>query len=144
MGSPLAPFLAEIFLQDFERKNLSSFENMGILYWKHYVDDTFVLLDSKFSIKDICHTLSQYHPSLKFTSEQERLITHTLPFLDVLMRRQPGGVFHTRVYRKPTFSSLVTKWDSFVPKTYKYNAIPTRLYRAIKICSSNTALHREF
>jgi hypothetical protein len=30
MGSPLAPLLAENFLQDFERKYLSSFKNMDI------------------------------------------------------------------------------------------------------------------
>ncbi|CAF1416294.1 unnamed protein product, partial [Rotaria sordida] len=50
MGSPLAPLFAEIFLQDFERKYLSSAEGMGIVYWKRYVDDTFVLFDPKFSV----------------------------------------------------------------------------------------------
>ena len=58
MGSPLAPILAEIFLQDFEKKHSSSFKNMGILYWKRYVDDTYVLLDSTIPIKDVCDTLS--------------------------------------------------------------------------------------
>jgi hypothetical protein len=144
MGSPLAPLLAEIFLQDFERKHLSSLKNMGIVYWKRYVDDTFVLLDSKISVKNICHTLSQYHPSLKFTYEQEKLLSRTLPFLEVLVQRLPGVGFQTRIYRKPTFSGLITKWDSFVPKVYKYNAISTMVYRAIKICSSHTAIHREF
>ncbi|CAF3047133.1 unnamed protein product [Rotaria sp. Silwood2] len=69
---------------------------------------------------------------------------HVLPFLDVLVRRHPGGGFEARVYQKPTFTSLTTKWDSFVSKTYKYNALSTKIYRAIKICSSYTGLHREF
>jgi hypothetical protein len=73
MGSPLAPLLAEIFLQHFERKHLPSFKEMGILYWKCYVGDTFVLLDPKVSAKDICTKLSQCHPALKLTVEEERL-----------------------------------------------------------------------
>ncbi|CAF4176923.1 unnamed protein product [Rotaria sp. Silwood2] len=72
MGSPLAPLFAEIFLQDFEKKYLSSPEDMGIVYWKRYVDDTFVLFDPKFSVHHVCNTLSQYHPSIKFTVEKEK------------------------------------------------------------------------
>jgi hypothetical protein len=75
MGSPLAPLLAEIFLQDFERKHLPSFKEMGIVYWKCYVDDSFVLLDPKVSAKNICNKLSQCHPALEFTFEEERLPT---------------------------------------------------------------------
>ena len=133
MGSPLAPLLAEIFLQDFEKKHLPSFKQMGILYWKRYVDDTFVLLDSKVSAKDICSKLSECHPSIKFTGEEEELIqkknppkdgdpppdkyeiieqdltTHSLPFLDILVKRQGNIMFQSRVYRKKTFSGLITK-----------------------------------
>lgn len=144
MGSPLAPLFAEIFLQDFERKHLSSFENIGILYWKRYVDDTFVLIDSTFSTKVICAKLSQYHRSLQFTGVDEDLITNTLSFLDVLVQRQPDVGFDTKIYRKPTFTRLITRWNSFVPKTYKYNAISTLVYRARKICSSYKSLHEEF
>jgi hypothetical protein len=144
MGSPLAPLLAEIFLQNFERNHLPAFREMGIIYWKRYVDDTFVLLDPEVSAKDICERLSQCHPSLKFTVEEERLEGHTIPFLNVLIQRLPGVGFRTRVYRKSTFSGLLTKWDSFVPKTYKYNAISTMAYIATRICSTYTALHNEF
>ena len=144
MGSPLAPLLAEIFLQDFEKNHLPRFKEMDIVYWKRYVDDTFVLLDSEVSPSDICARLSQCHPSVKFTVEEENSTTHTLPFLEVLVERQTGVGFHTRIYRKKTFSGLITKWDSFVPKTYKYNAISTMAYRAIRICSSYPALAEEF
>ncbi|CAF4505391.1 unnamed protein product [Rotaria magnacalcarata] len=46
MGYPVARLLAEIFLKDFERKNLSTFEDLGIIYYKRYIDDTFVLTNS--------------------------------------------------------------------------------------------------
>ncbi|CAF4387530.1 unnamed protein product [Rotaria sp. Silwood2] len=144
MGSPLAPLLAEIFLQEFEKKNLSSFENLGILYWKRYVDDTFVLLNPKFSTDKVCAELSKLHPSVKFTSQEEDAVTHKLPFLNVLIQRQEGIGFQTRIYRKPTFTGLMTKWNSFVPKIYKYNTISVMVHRAIQICSSYKALHAEF
>ncbi|CAF3597166.1 unnamed protein product [Rotaria socialis] len=144
MGSPLAPLLAEIFLQEFERKYLPSFEDMGIIYWKRYVDDTFVLLNPNFSRKDVCANLSKLHPSLQFTSEEENKDTCTLPFLGVLVQRQAGIGFHTGIYRKETFTGLITKWSSFVPKIYKYNTISTMIYRAIQLCSSNKSLHEEF
>ncbi|CAF3650056.1 unnamed protein product [Rotaria sp. Silwood1] len=144
MGSPLAPLLAEIFLQDFEKKHSSTFTSMGIVYWKRYVDDTFVLIDSTFSAKDICTKLSQFQKSIKFTCEEEAANTNTVSFLNILIQKQPGIGFATKVHRKETFSGLITKWSSFVPKAYKYNAISTLVYRAIKLCSSYKRLHQEF
>ncbi|CAF1114423.1 unnamed protein product [Rotaria sordida] len=180
MGSPLAPLLAQIFLQDFEKKYLPSFKEKGIVYWKRYVDDTFVFLDPKVSAQDIAAQLSQCHPSLKFTCEEEyttrnkdlskegspkKKFSHknqyvtekkdsieeeksipriALSFLDVLVERQPSIGFQTRKYRKETFTGLLTEWDSFVPKRYKYNAISTMVYRATIICSTYEALHDEF
>ena len=92
-----------------------------------------MLLDSKVSAKDICSKLSECHLSIKFTCEQEELIpkknppkdgdpppdkyeiieqdltTHSLPFLDILVKRQGNIMFQSRVYRKKTFSGLITK-----------------------------------
>jgi hypothetical protein len=140
MGSPLAPLLAEIFLQEFEKKHLPEFKDMGIKFWKRYVDDTFVLLDSNVDTKEICAKLSQCHPCLKFTYEEEDPHTCSLPFLDVFIQRKPNRGFETRIYRKPTFSGLMTKWRSFVPKQYKYNAVSSMVYRAMKICSTHQLL----
>ncbi len=144
MGSPLAPLLAEIFLQDFEKKHLHVFDEMGIGYWKRYVDDTFVLLDPRLCSDHVCARLSQLHPAVQFTVEKENKDNNSIPFLDALIQRQAGIGFETKIYRKPTFSGLITKWDSFIPKRYKYNAISSMVYRAIKICSTYQALHDQF
>ncbi|CAF5227166.1 unnamed protein product, partial [Rotaria magnacalcarata] len=37
----------------------------------------------------------------------------------------------------------MTKWSSFVPKTYKHNAVFTLIYRAIQLCSSKKSLYKE-
>jgi hypothetical protein len=182
MGSPLAPLFAEIFLQDFEKKHLPSIKSMGVIHWKRYVDDTFVLVDPELNIKDILTTLCSFHPCVQFTHEEEHLpeiknasepqhpvqpdhvaestteseATNTseqpaqnnnvLSFLDVLVERHHDSEvgFQTKIYRKSTYTGLITKWDSFVPKSYKYSAISSMTYRAIKICSTDPALDAEF
>ncbi|CAF4583597.1 unnamed protein product, partial [Rotaria socialis] len=124
MGSPLAPLLAEIFLQEFERKISSLLQELWIVYWKRYVDDTFVLLNSQFTTKHVCAELSKCHPSIQFTSEEEDPVTRTLPFLDVLVRRKPGADFHTCVYRTKNVLWFNDKVEQF--------------------CSEENSLHKEF
>ena len=40
----------------------------------------------------------------------------------------------TSVYRKPTFSSVFTNFDSYIPLSYKSGLISSLLYRAFKLC----------
>jgi hypothetical protein len=47
-----------------------------------------------------------------------------------------NGVFTTSVYRKPTFSGLYTKFDSFIPDGYKFGLVYTLLHRVYSISSS--------
>ena len=72
------------------------------------------------------------HPSLKFTVEKES--NHQLAFLDVFVHKT-STAFLTSVYRKPTFSGLYTKWDSFCPQQRKINLIKTVMHRAFMISS---------
>ena len=57
-----------------------------------------------------------------------------LTFLDVDISPQQGK-FVTTTYRKPTFSSLYTHLDSFLPLAYKVDMIYTQADRYFKICS---------
>jgi hypothetical protein len=52
--------------------------------------------------------------------------------------------FSTSVYRKPTFTGLILKWNSYVPLEYKRSAISSMVYRAIRITSNFPTLHKEF
>ncbi|CAF3715913.1 unnamed protein product [Rotaria sp. Silwood1] len=52
--------------------------------------------------------------------------------------------FATTIYRKPTYTGLITKWSSFVPHTYKVSTISSMVYRAIRICSSYDLMHEQF
>ena len=132
MGSPLGPILANIFVGFYESKIKD--EDMPLLYHR-YVDDTYSIFENTRASDDFLNILNNLHPALKFTAETEK--DNKLPYLEVLVQRIDGKVVRS-VYRKPTFSGLYTRWDSFVPTTQKIGLIKSLASRAFKICSKCT------
>ena len=57
-------------------------------------------------------------------------------------KRQLRGNGKT-VYRKPTFSYVYTRFDSFLPTDYKFGMIYTLAYHCFKICSDWTRFDEE-
>ena len=57
-----------------------------------------------------------------------------LPFLDVLVHKHADH-FSTSVYRKPMFTGLYMRWNSFSPSSRKANLIKCLTHRAVKLCS---------
>ena len=49
-----------------------------------------------------------------------------------------NGRFKTTFHHKPTFSSVSTHFDRFLPISYKFGMIYTLAYSCIKICSNWT------
>ena len=49
----------------------------------------------------------------------------------------------TFVYRKPTFSGVLTNFKSFIPTVYKFGLVYTFLHRCCNITSSNEKFHNE-
>ena len=76
---------------------------------------------------------------MHFTYENE--INKMLPFLGVNIERNFN--FATSVYRKPTFTGLYTKSNSFLPNRYKIGMIKTLIHRAYSLCSSFSLFHDE-
>ena len=72
---------------------------------------------------------------IKFTMETEE--RGQLPFLDALLSKQSisdrQGSFITSVYRKKTYTGLLTNYFSFTPFKYKLGLIKTFIDRAYKI-----------
>ena len=132
MGSPLGPTLANIFLGHYEQKVLK--EANSPLFYCRYVDDTFAIFNSEADGDEFLIKLNALHPALKFTSEKEN--NNQLSFLDVLVTREDQRIT-TAVYRKPSFSGISMKWNSFSPRSMKIKLIATLADRAIKICSPN-------
>ena len=142
MGSPLGPTLANVFMSHMEKKWLQScpVEFKPILY-KRYVDDSFLIFKDGSQIDPFLSFLNSQHPNISFTSEKET--DGVLSFLDINIKHTPKN-FATSIYRKPTFTGLMSKFYDFSPQEYKSNLISTLVCRAFRISSSYLSLHNEF
>ena len=70
-------------------------------------------------------------PKVRFTMEKQ--VNHKLPFLDVLIDNNDPSSSLTSVYRKKTFTGLLTNYFSFTSYSYKVGLIKTLVDRAYKI-----------
>ena len=80
------------------------------------------------------------HRNIKFTVEPEE--NNPLSFLHIKIFSD-SGKFQISVYRKSTFSGVLTNFEYFLPILYKYNLVSTLLYRGFMISSSDRTLHFE-
>ena len=141
MGSMFGPVLANIFMCKLEEQAITNFPGKRPIVYKRYVDDTFLVFENKADMEVFFQWINQQHSQIKFTCEKEE--NGTLPFLDVLVQRTTDGSLCTSIYRKPTFSGLYLRWDSFVPKTIKKGLVNGLLCRAWRLCSNYTLFHSD-
>ena len=80
----------------------------------------FAIFPSVEESKDMFELLNDLHPALKFTVENK--CDRILPFMDALVKRLENG-FVQSVFRKPTFTELYARWDSYAPTSQKINRI---------------------
>ena len=102
MGSPLSPIIANIYMEEFETKALSTAPNPPTL-WKRFVDDTFVVIQTSHKEEFFNH-INSIEESIQFTADDTQA-DRSLPFLDVLVTPQADGSLSTSVYRKPTHTN---------------------------------------
>jgi retron-type reverse transcriptase len=100
MGSPLSPIVANLFMENFEKKAIDSYP-LKPLRWKRYVDDTNVLWPhGKEELDKFFQHLNNLSKDIKFTMELED--NGSIPFLDILINRKEDGKLGHSVYRKKT------------------------------------------
>ena len=141
MGSPLGPVLANIFMSNLETIALGNYTGPKPLLYRRYVDDVFLIFSSQSEMHNFFDWMNIQHVNIRFTKEIES--NNTLPFLDVLVKREPKGCISTTIYRKPTFAGVYLKWDSFVPKQFKRGLVFGLINRAWRICSTFDNFHQE-
>ena len=107
MGSPISPIVANLYMENFEAKAISTAVHSPYL-WKRFVDDTFTILKSsqKRAFLDHINSIDQH---MQFTSEEQRE-DGSMPFLDILVMPNKDGSLSTTVYRKPTHTDLYLHW----------------------------------
>ncbi|XP_015126351.1 uncharacterized protein LOC107047936 [Diachasma alloeum] len=89
MGSPTSSIVANIFMEYFENE-VSKSASQTLSVWFRYVDDTFVTWShERAEIAHFLEYLNTQHTNINFTMEVEQ--NGCLPFLDVLVQRNPDG-----------------------------------------------------
>ena len=155
MGSPLAPVLADIFMNHLiesrVKSRTSDWENMVVSdglsdytarLFCRYVDDILACFKNQAEADMFLRFLNSLHPNIRFTVEYECDFGR-IPFLDLFIMKDDNKVL-INVYRKPTHSGVYTHFNSFLPFRLKRQLVVTLLERAYKICSNYELLHREF
>ena len=135
MGSPISPFITNMFMEEFKVKAICSTPNHCL--WFRYVDDTFVIQQAEHSNQFPQHINSQ-DPHIQFTMKTPRKM---VPYLSWI----PLFPWHltTSVYRKPTHMDQYLHWDSSHNLLVKYSIYNTLAHRARVVYTSQPALKQE-
>ena len=103
-----------------------------IYFYRRYVDDVFAAFDNANEATKFRDYLNSKHPNIQFTDEPE--VNNVLSFLDVTIHNENSVT--TSVYRKKTYTGLLTNYFSYTSDTYKLGLIRNLLFRAYHINSS--------
>ena len=96
MGCPISPLIANLFMEEFEVKALSTCPH-PLSLWLRSVDDTSVIIKAEHS-QPLLHHINSQVPHIQFTVEQPTQ-QGSLPFLDTLPRQQHNSLQKTNPYR---------------------------------------------
>ena len=134
MGSPLFPVVANLYMEAFEERALST-SILRPRKWKWYVDDTFVIWQHRpEALQDFQDHLNQQEPSIQFTMEQEE--EGKILFLDALVERDHNKL-STSVYRKPTHTDRYLRFTSHHHRWVLTGIVRCLKNRATKVCSKS-------
>ena len=144
MGLLLGPTFANIFMFAHEEQWMVDCPvSFKPLFYRRYVDDTFVLFRDLSHANLFLNYINSKHDRINFTMECDS--DNKLAFLDCKIHRSAlSNKFECSVYRKETFSGLGTSYYSFCCFNFKLNGIRTLFSRAYKICSNYSFIHSEF
>ena len=134
MGSPLGPLFANIFLSFHQCTCVADCPHtFKPMFYRRYVDDCFLIFQSKEQVIPFLDYLNSKHPNIQFMHELEN--NGSLSFLDINIT-QPNGHFSTSVFHKPTSTGLFTNFNSFILMTYKKGLLLSLISCYFNICSS--------
>ena len=126
MGSPVSPVMANLVMEDLEKRALST-SIVQPCFWKRYVDDVCAAVNSSL-VQTLQHHLNNIEPSIQFTVERET--DRKISFLDVTVCRQDNGRLSTKVYRKPTHTERYLSFHSHHPVAHKRAVVKSLTDRA--------------
>ena len=82
MGSPVSPIVANLYIEYFEQKGLSTVPTPRL--WQRCVDDTFVI-QKEIHKQDFLHHINSVYPAIQFTVKNNK-DDGAIPFLDTIAK----------------------------------------------------------
>ena len=110
-------------MEHHEKLWLEQYTDSDVLFYRRYVDDILCLFHNE------CDALLFFH----FNNSREKEVDHKLAFLYILIDNTHFPSVITTVYRKKTFTGLLTNYFSFTAWSYKLGLVRTLIDRAFKI-----------
>ncbi|EYB93810.1 hypothetical protein Y032_0178g645 [Ancylostoma ceylanicum] len=132
MGLRISPLLAIVYLDRIERKSLIS----GILFYKRYVDDVFVISSSDEELHIMLENLNTCDPNIKFTTELPDENGY-LSFLNTKVRINEGRkqfLWHKKAHSK----SVLLHSRSAHPIYMKVNMVRNIVVTKKRTCSEES------
>ena len=124
-----------VILKTFGQKTVQLISN------QLFIDDSLMIhlysFEQRVMLKNY---LNKQQKNIKCASKIEA--NQSLSFLDMKITSK-NNRFVTSVYRKPTFSGVLTNFESFAPNMHKHGLIETFVYTSFRSCSSYEKFHRK-
>ena len=99
MGSPLAPVLANIFMNFYESKWLNEY---NLKFYLRYVDDILAAPEKEQDSLNFLNFLNNKHRNIKFTLEKQ--VNCSIAFLDVFISGTDNQNLTLQTYHKSTLN----------------------------------------
>lgn len=119
MGDPLAAITCSFFMEDLEKKAITSApEECRPTLWKGYVDDIVEKVKAAHTqeLTDHLNTIDNTG-NKKFTHEEE--MEKSIAFLDIKIHHTNKRDIKIKIHRKPTHTDQYLLWTSEHPATHK-------------------------
>ena len=98
MGGSISPTLANIFLCHHEENWIDNYPpEVKPIFYRRYVDNTFVLINNPLQIQQFLQYLNNQHSRMKFTLKSER--NNAIAFSNINIVKHDDS-FATNLYRK--------------------------------------------
>ena len=108
----------------------------------HYVDDCFLIFQSKEQVIPFLDYLNSKHPNIEFTHKLENIEVHyhSLALTSHELTAASPPLCFTNL---PQQGYYFTNFNSFIPMTYKKDLLLSLISRYFNICSSYQSFHSE-